>query len=134
MPAFIRKALFFVLIIFPILVEAQPAPNLKKKCFGTYAGTIPAYKYDSGSKLLDVAETDILLTINQKTVSIKIGANEQVYTYNIFFEASNYFLLNCTNPGNIVNERILVYKKGDKISRDGLYPQPTTQLLRKKKK
>jgi len=34
--------------------------------------------------------------------------------------------------GQLAGERIVVYKKGKKISRDGLYPQPNAFLYKRK--
>jgi hypothetical protein len=41
-------------------------------------------------------------------------------------------LLDCKINGQLANERVVVFKKGKKISRDGLYPQPNTILLKSK--
>jgi len=48
------------------------------------------------------------------------------------FEGKKYFLLYVKIEEKLAGERIVVYKKGKKISRDGLYPQPSAFLYLKK--
>jgi hypothetical protein len=87
---------------------------------------------DSGRDLVAVDSAMISVEILDSTVNITIGRNKLKGTYYVMFEAKTYFLLDCRMEGQLAGERIVVYKKGKKISRDGLYPQPNAFLYRKK--
>jgi len=122
------RFLFLLLFILPVLLSAQQPIELKKKFQGTYEGAIPAYQLDSGKEIVDVDLTPIQIQITDKNVFLQIGKNKLSGTYTIMFEAKTYFLLDCRIDNQLAGERIVVYKKGKKISRDGLFPQPSVQL------
>jgi hypothetical protein len=126
------RFLFLLLFILPVLLSAQQPIELKKKFQGTYEGAIPAYQLDSGKEIVDVDLTPIQIQITEKNVFLEIGKNKLSGTYTIMFEAKTYFLLDCRIENQLAGERIVVYKKGKKISRDGLFPQPSAQLERTK--
>lgn len=120
-------------MIFIFLVQASLAQKdivLKKKYFGKYEGTISAYSYQERNELIHVAETTIKIELFKDEIKIKIGSNEMNGTYNVMFEADDYFLVDASMIGVLATERIIVYKKGKKIGRDGMYPQPVTELVR----
>ena len=62
-----------------------------------------------------------------------IGYNENFDIACVMFEAQKYFLLDVKIEGQLATERIMVYKRGKKLSRDGMYPQPVTELRKKKR-
>jgi hypothetical protein len=126
------RFLFLLLFILPLLLSAQQPIELKKKFQGTYEGAIPAYQLDSGKEIVDVDLTPIQIQITDKNVFLQIGKNKLSGTYTIMFEAKTYFLLDCRIDNQLAGERIVVYKKGKKISRDGLFPQPSVQLEKTK--
>jgi hypothetical protein len=126
------KALVIVIPLISGVVLAQKPVVLKSKFFGTYKGDIAAYQLDSGKELVDVKPSAIQITIADSTVCIAVGQNKLKGTYKVMFEAKAYFLLDCKIEGQLAGERIVVYKKGKKISRDGLYPQPSATLYRSK--
>ncbi len=126
------RFLFLLLFILPVLLSAQQPIELKKKFQGTYEGAIPAYQLDSGKEIVDVDLTPIQIQITDKNVFLQIGKNKLFGTYTIMFEAKTYFLLDCRIDNQLAGERIVVYKKGKKISRDGLFPQPSVQLEKTK--
>jgi hypothetical protein len=115
-----------------VLLSAQQPIELKKKFQGTYEGAIPAYQLDSGKEIVDVDLTPIQIQITDKNIFLQIGKNKLSGTYTIMFEAKTYFLLDCRIENQLAGERIVVYKKGKKISRDGLFPQPSVQLEKTK--
>jgi len=125
------RSILFVLLFLPIFVSAQKPINLKSKFFGNYEGNISSFQMDSGNDLIKVDSTAIQVEISEKTVSIVVGKNKLVGTYHVLFEAKHYFLLDCRMENQLAGERIVVYKKGKKISRDGLYPQPSSFLYKK---
>lgn len=125
----------FINILFFIFIAAnfsfgQKELVLKKKYFGKYKGTIAAYQYESNNRLIPVAETEILIDLFKEDITIRIGGNENSGTYEVMFEADDYFLIDAKMDGVLATERILVYKKGKKLGRDGMYPQPVCELER----
>lgn len=126
------KAFIFSFILLPFAISAQKKIDLKSKFYGTYSGLISSFQLDSGKDLVDVDSTKIDVTITESNVLIKVGKNELKGTYYVMFEAKKYFLLDCRIENQLAGERIVVYKKGKKISRDGLYPQPNSFLYKQK--
>lgn len=126
------RATVFTFILLPFVVGAQKKIDLKSKFFGTYSGLISSFQLDSGKDLVDVDSTKIDVIITDSNVIIKVGKNELKGTYYVMFEAKKYFLLDCRIENQLAGERIVVYKKGKKISRDGLYPQPNSFLYKMK--
>lgn len=126
------RAIVFTFILLPFVVGAQKKIDLKSKFFGTYSGLISSFQLDSGKDLVDVDSTKIDVIITDSNVIIKVGKNELKGTYYVMFEAKKYFLLDCRIENQLAGERIVVYKKGKKISRDGLYPQPNSFLYKMK--
>lgn len=125
----INRFLFiFLLVLVATPTEAQV--KLKRKFYGTYEGQITAYKFDAGDKLVEVNEVPIQIEINSGYLTIKIGRLITNGTFEILFEADEYYVLDATMENQYVGERIVVYKRGRKISRDGLYPQPSTLLFK----
>ena len=119
------------LVCFLILggfVFAQKPIDLKKKYFGVYAGEVATFKLDTGEDLVDVAKSTIQVQIEQDSVTINIGRHALKGPYKVLFEAQKYYVLDCLVPGRLAGERIVVYKKGKKISRDGLFPQPSAMM------
>jgi hypothetical protein len=127
-----RKALILFLLCLPMLVAAQKEVTLKKRYFGKYKGNIPAYQMDTGDDLVDVSSSAIYILIGKEEASITIGNNVIHGKYKVMFMAKTYYLLDVTIDGQLATERILVYKRGRKLSRDGMYPQPVTELKKYK--
>lgn len=126
------RVLIFSFFLLPLFVSAQKQIELKKKFFGTYAGNISSFQMDAGNDLFNVDSTTIKIEIKEKEVFFTVGKNTLKGTYYVMFEAKKYFLLDCRIEGQLAGERIVVYKKGNKISRDGLYPQPNAFLYKEK--
>lgn len=109
-------------------VWGQKHIDLKRKYRGYYEGVVPGYRIQSGDELLFVSRTVISINIEEEKVEVKIGENTLAGTYNVMFEAERYYLLDVTIDGQLANERIMVYKRGKKLSRDGMFPQPISSL------
>lgn len=124
-----RQILIFLLIGF-LAHSASAQIKLKRKYYGTYEGQINGYKFDAGQKLVEVNSVPIQIEINSGYLTIQIGKLTTKGNFEILFEADEYYVLDATMENQYVGERIVVYKKGKKISRDGLYPQPSTLLFR----
>jgi len=123
------KATLFLLLL-PSFLMAQKPVELKSKYFGKYSGEISAFQLDAGKELIDIEATSITVEIKESTVSFTIGRNVIKGNYKVLFEAKKYFLLDCKIENQLAGERIVVYKKGKKISRDGLFPQPNAFLYK----
>jgi hypothetical protein len=126
------RVFVFTFFLLPLIAVAQKQIDLKSKFFGTYTGLISSFQLDSGKDLVDVDSTMIAVTITETNVQITVGKNELKGSYYVMFEAKKYFLLDCRMENQLAGERIVVYKKGKKISRDGLYPQPNSFLYKQK--
>ena len=127
-----KYALLFLLIL-PMLSFGQKKIDLKRKYLGSYSGTIPGYRVESAQDIMNVSSTDIVIKIGKNQVEITVGGNLLYGTYTVMFEAKSYYLLDVTVDGQLATERILVYKRGKHLSRDGMYPQPVTELKKDKK-
>ncbi|TNE76885.1 MAG: hypothetical protein EP333_01895 [Bacteroidetes bacterium] len=119
-----------VAILFVSLSWSQKEISLKRKYFGKYKGIVSSYTYKEANKLIEVSETTIYVDLFKEEIRIKIGANEMTGSYVVMFEANDYYLVDAKMEGSIVTERIIVYKKGKRIGRDGIYPQPVSELMR----
>lgn len=123
------RYLLFIFISFNILAaSAQKDIDLRKKFLGIYKGTVPSYKINSQDGPIEVAEVPIRVTIEKDQVQIRIGENIVQGNYTVMFKAQKYFLLTVDIDGQMAHEKIMVYKSGNHISRDGLYPQPVCEL------
>ena len=120
----------FLLVFFSIsfLGAAQKPIDLKKRYFGNYEGPVNSFKLDTGEDLVDVEKTTMRISIDEKNVVFDVGRYHLEGTYTVLFEAQKYFVLDCTIPGRVAGERIVIYKRGKQISRDGLFPQPSAML------
>jgi hypothetical protein len=127
-----RKLLLYLSICISFSALAQKPITLKKKFYGSYEGEIPAYKLDVGTDNVDVAAVAIKIKLEGDSVHITVGQNALHGVYHVLFEGKNYFVLDCRMDGQLAGERIVVYNRGKRISRDGLYPQPSSFLDRVK--
>ncbi|PWL33162.1 MAG: hypothetical protein DCO96_02075 [Fluviicola sp. XM-24bin1] len=129
-----KHLLLVVLLLMAGSVFSQKDIQLKKKYQGYYEGEIPGYSVQSNGELHFVSSTKISITIGEDFVQVRVGKNEIMGSYEVMFKAEKYFLLDVDIEGQLANERIMVYKKGKKLSRDGMFPQPVTTLKKIKKK
>lgn len=129
-----RLLLLTLLFVLPLSAFSQKEIELRKKYFGKYKGVIPAYKMNATNEIVEVGETMIYIDIFKEQIMVKVGNNVRYGTYEVMFMADKYFLLDATIEGQLATERIMVYKRGKKIARDGMFPQPVTELERYAKK
>ena len=125
-----RKAIIIFFSLFHLCSLAQEEITLKKKFFGLYTGEIPKFQLDSGNEIVDIDSSKIAISITKDSISFIIGHSKRQGVYSVLFEGDNYFVLECPIDESIVNERVVVYKRGKRISRDGLYPQPNAFLYK----
>tara|TARA_R110002072_G_scaffold266303_1_gene425175 strand:- start:20583 stop:20927 length:345 start_codon:yes stop_codon:yes gene_type:complete len=114
------------------MVSAQKEIQLKRKYFGKYKGEIAGYNIDTGEKIMRVSSSAIYIEISKNEISITIGNNKLKGSYEVMFKAQTYFLVDAEIEGQLATERIIIYKRGRKVARDGMFPQPVTQLKKYK--
>jgi hypothetical protein len=124
----VRSIAVILVVLFPLLAMSQK--GLKRRHLGTYEGSIPAFVMDTGKDLVNVGATHITIELMEANVSMTVGNNTVRGQYTVLFEGDNYMVLDCEMYGQLGSERIIVYNWGGKISRDGLYPQPGSILLK----
>ncbi len=122
------RFLLVLFLVFPMIGLSQRPIQLKPKYYGIYKGKIPAFLMDSGKDLLSVEDSPITVEIRRESIVFTIGSNKKSGDYKILLEAKDYFILDCKINGQAANERLMVFKKGDKITREGLFPQPNANL------
>lgn len=127
-----KNAVLLVLFLIPFLVLSQAQVKFKKKYLGKYTGNVPGFVYVDGGQEIAVRSTPINIEITKDSVFVNVGNQAVKGVYNVLFKAKTYYLLECTIEGQLSKEKILVYKRGRKISRDGIYPQPVTELKKTK--
>ena len=123
-----RLLLLYLTMVFCGGVYAQPQVKLAKKFLGSYTGEIPAYSMQVGSVEVEVVSTPIQISIDRDQVELQLGRVLKRGSYRVLFESGGYFLLDCKIDGEPSPERIMVFKRGKRIARDGLYPQPLAYL------
>ncbi len=123
-----RALVFILFTFFSISSFAQKEIDLKRRYFGNYKGEISSYKLDTSNEIIDVSSTPIYVKLTKDDVVITIGTRQLRGFYEVMFEAKKYYLLEAEVEGQVAPERIMVYKRGKHIARDGMYPQPVTEL------
>jgi len=124
------KLILTLLLILPISLSAQKEYTLKSRFLGQYKGEISSYNIDTGKKIMKVSSSAIYIELEKEKITITIGNNQLNGTYTVMFKAKKYFLIDARIEDQLATERIIVYKRGRKLSRDGMYPQPVTELLK----
>jgi hypothetical protein len=127
-----KKLLLVVSFLVCSTAWSQKPIELKKKFLGSYSGMSASFKLDPGEDLVDIEREKISLMIDVDSVKFTIGRNSLTGSYTVLFEAKKYYVLDCIIPGRLAGERVVIYKAGKKISRDGLYPQPSAMLTKDK--
>ncbi len=104
--------------------------HLKKKFYGTYKGVVPAYKMDIGSDVIDVASASITIVLSPEGVIQQLGNDTKNGTWKIVSTEKAYFVLSMRLNGGIVEEQIVLDKKTKSMTRQGIFPQPDTELVK----
>lgn len=131
----VLRLLILALILIPQFSSGQKLVNeIKKKYFGSYEGTISAYKMDTGSELVVVEETVIFIVLTEDNIILEIGNTKTSGTYSILFEGEDYYVLNAIIEGQSQSERIIVQQKGKTLTREGIHPQPNVVLEKMSRK
>lgn len=131
---FMKRMLILFVLCLAGSSYAQTEIKLKKKYYGDYEGIIPEYRVMSDDELMFVNEAIIGISIKEDSIFLNIGNNELNGTYSVMFQADKYYLLDVTIEDQLANERIMVYKRGKELTRDGMFPQPLSRLAKVKRK
>ncbi len=124
------KLILTLLLIIPFSLSAQKEYTLKSRFLGQYKGEISSYNIDTGKKIMKVSSSAIYIELEKEKITITIGNNQLTGTYAVMFKAKKYYLIDARIEDQLATERIIVYTRGRKLSRDGMYPQPVTELLK----
>lgn len=124
------RILTIIFLLCSLSTFGQKEVTLKKKYFGTYTGEIPGFQMDSGNEVVDISPSKIRIEVWKDSIRFFIGAYTKQGTWTVLFEGDNYFVLDCPINGHLDGERIVIYKRGKKMSRDGLNPQPNAFLFK----
>jgi hypothetical protein len=130
--AFTMKSLLILLLTLSIS-NGLSAQVLKKKYFGSYAGTLPGYKIDLGTDVVSVNPAEIKISISSDgALTQQIGDELKKGMWTFFIEGEKYFVLDVLFEGQLIKERVIIYKRGHAIGREGIFPQPTAILKKTK--
>lgn len=119
-----------LVISFLFLTSVAFGQSLKKKFLGTYSGTVPSYKVDIGSGVVDVASAGLTITLTAEGVTQTLGKSVRNGTWRIDETEKTYYVILLRLEGQIAEERIVLQKKSKEMVREGIFPQPDA-LLRK---
>jgi len=125
-----KSGILTLLLVLVCGLQLSAQTRLKRKYYGTYEGQINEYPLEIGKKLIQVKSVPIRIEINAGYLNIQVGNLTTRGNYKVLFEADDYFVLDAVMENQTVGERIVVFKKGGKISRDGLFPQPSARLFK----
>lgn len=118
------------LLVIPFLVLSCAAfgQSLKKKFLGTYSGTVPGYKIDIGSGVVDVAAAGLTIVLTAEGVTQTLGKSVRTGTWRIDEAEKTYYVILLRLEGQIAEERIVLQKKSKEMVREGIFPQPDATL------
>jgi hypothetical protein len=107
--------------------------QVKKNLFGTYTGQISSYTLNTGLQSFKVEAVSIEVKVSSDSLFVQIGNIAVKGNYEILLDKPNYYVLVGKMENQLADERIILYKKGKKLSREGIQPQPDAMLEKKKK-
>ena len=128
-----KTIVLLFLLAFTHLVHAQKNQALKSRFYGTYQGEIAAYKMNTGNEVINIQPVAISIRISKESISFDIGQKKQEGSYKVLFEVEKYYVIEAKLEDQFSLERIVVFKQGNVISRDGFFPQPSVYLKKMKK-
>lgn len=137
------KALLVVLMALPFVKGyAQKATQIPRKIRGVYEGKQAAYYITQHNQNIEVAATDLVITLNAQGVSICYQNpqycpvnNGRVNEVKKMGKGKNKsWLLVVSYPNSVLPESIEVFASNKQLIRKGVFPQPNTTLKRLRKK
>ncbi len=122
-----RLILLIILFCTASLNAQTLVDDLKKKYYGIYQGEIPGYEYNTGTALIDVTPTSILVEVSEEYVILEIGKSKKSGSYTVLFKGDDYYVLDALFEGEPVGERLVVHQNKT-MTREGTFPQPNAKL------
>lgn len=119
-------------VCFSLLVSITlNAQKIRRKNFGEYSGTIAPFELVIDTVSVNVAGAPIVIRFEKELhlFSQKIGDSQLTGTWEITKKTTAIIYLKVTFPGNIF-EQYELYLTDKKMVRNGMYPQPNTQLMK----
>ena len=104
--------------------------QIKKKDLGTYQGTIPSYKINNGSQLLEVASCNITVSLDKDSLKLVIGSKTCSGAYVVKKIKRRTYNIHLTTPHSQLEEVFRLEGKEREILRKGLFPQPDCELIK----
>lgn len=83
---------------------------------------------DIGGDIVTVQSSTIRINLQEDFIEQEIGNVSRKGKWKLYFEGKTYFILKMKLEGQVVEERVILYKKSSKITREGLFPQPSAEL------
>lgn len=103
--------------------------QMKRSAYGKFYGTIPSYELSSGKESFITAASNISVQISKTQIFINIGQQHYKGTWRLLMQTKAYYLIEAITESP-APERILIYKKGKKMLREGVSPQPDVMLTK----
>lgn len=119
-------------VCFSLLVSVTlNAQKIRRKKFGEYSGTIAPFELVIDTVAVKVAGAPIVIRIEKELnlFSQTIGNSQLTGTWAITKKTTAIIYLQVTFPGNIF-EQYELHLSDKKMVRNGMYPQPNTQLMK----
>ena len=119
-------------VCFSLLVSVTlNAQKIRRKNFGEYSGTIAPFELVIDTVSVNVAGAPIVIRFEKELhlFSQTIGGSQLTGTWAITKKTTAIIYLQVTFPGNIF-EQYELHLSDKKMVRNGMYPQPNTQLMK----
>lgn len=119
----------FAFILVCLFLHLNVTAQVKKSYLGKYVGTIAAYEMSVGaSERIQIGTSAIEIQLSATEIVIVIGTKTNKGIWTLFSENKTNFVIEGKMDNTAAKERILIYKKGKKIVREGIRPQPDVML------
>jgi hypothetical protein len=119
----------FAFILVCLFLHSNVSAQVKKSYFGKYVGTIAAYEMSAGaSERIQIGTSAIEIQLSAKEIVVVIGTKTNKGIWTLVSENKTNFVIEGKMDNSSATEKILIYKKGKKIVREGIRPQPDVML------
>lgn len=119
-----------VLICLLALNAFNFSAQIKKKDLGTYKGSIPSYKINNGSQLLEVASCSITVSLDKDSLKLVIGSKTYSGAYVVKKIKRRAYNIHLTTPHSQIEEVFRLDGKEREMLRKGIFPQPDCELFK----
>ena len=119
-----------VLICILIFKAFNFSAQIKKKDLGTYKGSIPSYKINNGSQLLEVTSCNITVSLDKDSLKLVIGSKTYSGVYEVKKIKRRAYNIHLTTPHSQLEEVFRLEGKERRMLRKGIFPQPDCELIK----